>query len=714
MKYQFLLPLFLVSLPSVNAATFLVPSGNTSSEVTLQSSDVLTVDAGGTVSDGGGGQAVAISASSGTVTINNSGTIVQTGDGRGVRNNSSGTPNVIVNNQASGVFRTNDGDGLRADVSGSSWTVNNWGLIDSENESEGGAQAIDFDAVTSGTVIINNYTGGTISAYAADAIRPGANATIVNAGSIIATPDASGSSSDGIDTQFSSGVDVTNTGVISGRTGITGGENVSSYSLTVRNNAGGEIIGVNGSGINTDGQLNVNNRVTVINEEGATIRGGVLSTATEGDGDGVDVDGVINLTNSGDILAFGAKGGSDPEAIAAGGGTIINTATGRIIGSNKAYDGSVVDDSKDGHGILIDDSDVGNAVAPTTITNSGLIQGLSGYGIRLVGEHNDTFTNNAGGTIRGTDNTEVAAVIRTGSGNDIVNNAGTISHDLGNLSGAINTEGGNDTVNITGNAASITGSIDGGTGTDALNIDLGSSSDTFSHSGAIKGFESVNVISGKATFNSANSDYLGTTTIGGGTESARLEQNGSHTGGGDITVESNGTLAGTGTETLGSRSDTITVDLGGVIAPGAETETGRFTLGKGSAVINGTASFSLEGMMAGVINGYDQFLLGDGDLTLGADSVLDIDATITAANGTIFTLFDLADATASISGMFKSTADVVLIEGSEFAAGNGSLYQISYAGGSGNDLTLTAIPEPRTGLLLLGAGALAFFRRRKG
>eukprot|EP00903_Cladosiphon_okamuranus_P004201 g4199.t1 len=697
----------------MNAATYLVDSVTTRGDITLEGNDVLNVEAGGVISDDGGGKAVEIDASSGTITINNSGVIEQTGDGRGVRNETDGSAQVIVNNQATGIFRTNDGDGLRADVPGTSWTVNNWGLIDSSNVSESGSQAIDFDATTNGTVVINNFAGGTISAYAADAIRTGSNATIVNAGSIIATPDASGSNSDGIDTQKRSGVDVTNTGIISGRAGITGGDSEPSYTLTVRNNTGGEIIGVNGSGINTDGQLNTNNQVTVINEEGATIRGGVLSTATEGDGDGVDVDGVVNLTNSGNILAFGAKGGSDPEAIAAGGGTIINTATGRIIGSNRAYDGSVVDDSKDGHGILIDDSNVGDAVAATSITNSGLIQGQSGYGIRLIGEHNDTVTNNAGGTIRGTDNTEVAAVIRTGGGNDIVNNSGTISHDLGNLSGAINTEGGNDTVNITGNAASITGSIDGGAGNDTLNIDLGGSGDTFSHSGAIKGFESVRILSGKTTFDSTGSDYMGTTTVGGAIVGARLEQNGSHSGGGNISVQANGTFAGSGTETLGSRSNTMTVDLGGVLAPGTETETGRLTLGQGSAVINGTASFSLEGLMAGVENGYDQFLMGNGDLALGAESVLEINATINAEIGTIFTLFDLADAAATITGTFRSPEDVVLVEGAQLAASNGSLYVISYAGGSGNDLTLTAIPEPRVGLLLMGAAAMVLRRRRK-
>ena len=42
------------------------------------------------------------------------------------------------------------------------------------------------------------------------------------------------------------------------------------------------------------------------------------------------------------------------------------------------------------NGILVDDGAEGSGVAATTITNAGLIEGESGFGIKLIGNYADT------------------------------------------------------------------------------------------------------------------------------------------------------------------------------------------------------------------------------------------------------------------------------------------------------------------------------------
>ncbi|MFT3990577.1 MAG: hypothetical protein QM680_04120 [Luteolibacter sp.] len=706
------LPLLIIAALTspVFAASFNLSSNSTTAQTLSAGGDTGTIQTGVSLTISGSTTAVTLSNTSGTVTLNNSGTISQTGSGRGIRGASSGTATTIINNNAGASITSVGDDVIQARSADSNWTITNNGTI---SQTGGSGQAIDFNDITSGTVSITNNATGIISALYADAIRTGANATIVNHGTITATPDSTGSSSDGIDTQANSGVTITNDGTISGRTGITGGEDESTYTLTVNNNAGGLILGVNGSGINTDGALNTNNIVTVNNASGATIQGTVMASTANGDGDGVDVDGIAYITNSGDILGYGAKGaGSDTfsnnsEGISIGGGTIINTATGRIIGSTLLADAPNGDATREGHGILVDNSSGGSALAATTITNSGLIEGRSGYAIKMIGDFADTITNNEGGIIRGTNLSTAAAAVQMGGGNDVFSNSGSVIHALGDAETAISMEGGDDTVNILGGTAVVTGGIDGGTGTNTLNFDLGSATNTFSHSASISNFSAVNVISGKTSL-SGTSTYTGTTTIGGGSAAARLEQNGVHTGGEGYEVRTNGTLAGTGQLTLSTTNASITVNQGGWLDPGTETSTGRFTLEQGNIVLDGGADFTIDGTDAGVAGGYDQLQIVTGNLTLGNASTLALTANYEAAVGTLFTLFDLVDDNATITGTFAG-----LEEGAVLTDTNGRQFTISYIGGTGNDIVITAIPEVSSISLLGSLATLSFWIRRR-
>jgi autotransporter-associated beta strand protein len=486
------------------------PAGST---ISTAVTNAQTLSAGtGTVTSAG-----SITTSSGTVgvtmsgsaTLNNGGVIQQTGSGRAVDSN---TNNISLVIQNSGSILAAGADAMRVNTANTGITLTNSGTI----STGGDGQAVDWAAIATAANALTNTATGVISAVGDDAVRPGHNGTINNAGSITATPTVSGGSasgSDGIDLRTQKTVTVTNTGSITGRHGIApDGANVGPSSQAVYNNAG-TIQGLNGSGLNVDANTALPSATTVTatvtNAFGATIRGGVLAATTAGDGDGIDIDGVLTLTNSGDILGYGAKGASNnPEGIAAGGGSIINTATGRIIGSATLADAPNGDSTKIGSGILVDDSNGGSAVAATTITNSGLIEGKSGFAIKINGTFANSVTNEAGGTLRGA---SAGAALQTGDGVDTVINRGAIIGTGGN---AIDLRGGNDSLTIQGGSASVSGNISGGTGTNTMTINPGAGN-SFSYAGSISNFSSVEVQSGTVTLSGANT-YTGVTRISGG------------------------------------------------------------------------------------------------------------------------------------------------------------------------------------------------------
>lgn len=465
-----------------------------------------TVNAGGAISIASGG-AVALNMS-GTSTLVNNGTIQTLGTGRAIDSNSGTATLVITNN---GLISSVSTDAFRVNTDSSVQLVNT-GTI----RVTAGGQAIDWAAITTKSNTLDNRATGVITAVGEDAVRPGTNGIVLNAGTIQATPTGTTapSGSDGIDLRTFTGIQVTNTGSITGRHGIaTDGSNTGPSTLTV-NNSAGTIAGLNGSGLNIDG-VSVSVTANVTNLQGATIRGGVLAAATDGDGDGIDIDGILTLNNRGMVLGLGAKGtGSDggpnhAQAVSIGGGTIVNYATGQIIGSTLAADAPNGDPTRAGEGILADNSSGGNAIALTTITNDGLIQGKTGAAIRLVSAFADTVTNNAGGIIRGAG---TGAALQTGDGANTVTNRGSIVGDNGT---AIDLQGGNDLLRIEGGAAAIAGNVSGGAGSNKLEMDLGAGN-TFSYSGALSSFDSVEIESGKATL-SGVSTYTGVTRVSGGT-----------------------------------------------------------------------------------------------------------------------------------------------------------------------------------------------------
>ncbi len=494
---------------SASAADFTINSASTTSQTLGPASGqtgAITATGSLTVASGS-----AITVSGNNTTVSNLGTVKSTAIGGRAVFDSTGVQGLIVNNGSSthstALMQAQSGQVVAMSGAASSVTVNNYGQMMALNSPNIGGSTIDFSLVKTGSNVLNNFSGGLIQSTNVDTVRPGVNGVIYNAGTIKATTP-SNAEVDGIDTAGNSGMQLTNdTGglIEAARHGITGGplNSTAVYTASITNNVGATIQGDNGSGINLDG-LNANEQVTVFNH--GTITGRGLS----GDGDGIDVDGVANITNTGLIKSFNAVG-SASEGITIGGGTVINSgtiegdlATGNS-GSARGITLAGVDTSGPTQGIY----------ANSVITNQagGLIKGQTDSAIGVDGPASGftvTINNQAGANIVGGGS---AAAVRTGADNDTITNSGTIDGSSGGR--AINMGSGNNTLHITGGTAVVLGSIDGGVGgTNVMTVDPGAGQ-SFSYSGSIQDFSSVEVDSGNVTLSGVSS-YTGKTRITGG------------------------------------------------------------------------------------------------------------------------------------------------------------------------------------------------------
>jgi len=609
------------------------------------SSGTGEVTAAGTLSVSGTALAISVTDSA---AIANRGVIEQTGTGRAIRIDQNNRT-LTVTNAAGARISSADADTFQVNKANVAVTLENFGTLRSSNASQGGAQVVDWNAVTTAANTLTNRTGGLIEAAAADAVRPGVNGVIDNAGTIAALPVVEGTapdrvagSSDGIDTQSRSGVQITNTGAISGRHGITGGDTGAPIAITVTNRAAGTIEGLNGSGINID---NAGSTANVVNH--GSITGRFDATRFDvGDGDGVDVDGTVDLTNAGLIRGTDASGGSNPEGVSIGGGTVVNQAGAQITGESTLGNGAK------GQGLLVDDSNGGNALAATRITNAGLIRGYQGFAVKLIGDFADTLENQAGGTLRGA-GSEAAA--QTGGGNDQLSNAGAIVGDDGL---AVDLGAGDDTLTIQGGAADIVGAVSGGAGTNTLILDPGVGH-AFTYQGVISNFATAELRSGTAAL-------------------------------------------------AGAIDGALSVQAGAVLAPG--NSVGTLEVAGLALAAAGVLAIELDPLNAQGHGTNDQVRVS-GALDLGlADLVISLYSTPTL--GQLFDLV-LKAGTAPVTGRFAQGELVsATFENRTFwftidYAANAD------GGSAGNDLRLTAVPAPGSVWLFgLGALGLGLRRRR--
>jgi fibronectin-binding autotransporter adhesin len=197
---------------------------------------------------------------------------------------------------------------------------------------------------------------------------------------------------------------------------------------------------------------------------------------------------------------------------------------------------------------------------------------------------------------------------------------------------------------------------------------------------------------GTLTLAAANT-YTGTTTVTAGT----LLVNGSLAG---VATVTGGTLGGSG-----SIAGPVTV-AAATLSPG--NSPGTITLNGGlSLAAAATTQIELGGTAAGTL--YDQVVVGPaGAVTLGGTLSVSVLSGYTPAKGDTFLILDKQSA-GPVAGTFAG-----LPQGATLTAG-GFPFTVSYLGGNGNDVTLTAaVPEPGTAALLGLAAAGLLARRRRG
>ena len=482
--------------------------------------------------------------------------------------------------------------------------------------------------------------------------------------------------------------------------------------------------------------------------------GGTLQTATVASAGGT---GSLVL-DGGTIRLLGVPNIAVPMTVATGGGTLnTNGYSGTIAGAisgngtlTKAGAGTLTlggDNSAFGGGMNVTGGaltlahlNAGGTGAVTLGNGTQLSLNISGTATPIALASGATATLAAGGITNNgaiTGSTGTTLRVTTGTtGNftlagDLSGFAGTL--DFGQTTGNVRLNGngangstaahfalGNSTAAIrTAFAATVNmGSLSGGANTKlqgptnnsgAVTYAVGANGASTSFAGTIT--DGVFTTPGAVSFTKlgvgtlalgGNNVYSGLTAINGGT----LLVNGTHAGGGNYTVNNGGTLGGTGT--IGSA---ITVNSGGALSPGASAG----VLSVGNVTLAAGADFVVE------LNGlasYDQLHVTGTAAVGGADLVASLNYVPQLGDTLFFLRNDGVDA---ITGAFANLPQGGLLNLASSIDGRSYSFQISYlanadadAATGGNDVLLTAVPEPAATTSLLLASMAGFLSRRRG
>ena len=331
--------------------------------------------------------------------------------------------------------------------------------------------------------------------------------------------------------------------------------------------------------------------------------------------------------------------------------------------------------------------------SPGNIVFSGVIgDGGGSFGLTLGVGSTTTMVLSGANTYTG--GTTVAGGTLTTGANDVLPNTGTVT-----VNATLNLNGNTDTIGALAGNFPGTVQLAGG----ALTMSFGSGGTTYG--GALTGTAGSSLTKlggGTEVLTGSSSGFLGATTVNGGT----LVVNGS-LGNGLVTVNTGGILSG------GGIVGPVQV-VGGTLAPGDVVQTLNTS---DVSLVGGTVAYRITDgttydrvSAAGSVN-----FLSDTALSLNFsayDPVDSVDSFTIVAN-------DLSDPI-GLSGVFTYGGNQ-LGEGAIFLATSGAntqQFQITYAGGDGNDVVLLAVPEPGSALMLLGGfGALVAvqrMRRRRG
>ncbi len=548
----------------------------------------------------------------------------------------------------------------------------------------------------------NTYTGnttisaGTLNASSSSALGD-ANNTLVfsggtlQAGGTITSPSTRNVTLPSTGTIDTNGNSVSIAGVISGANGLTEGGS-GTLALSGTNTYSGATT-LNGGTLNASSSaaLGDGSATNTLVFSGGTLQAGgtiaspstrsvSVSSATgtiDTNGNPVSIAGVIGGANgvtkngTGTLTLTGASTYSGATTISAG---TVNANASAALGDESATNTLVfVGGTLQAGGTIASPS-----TRPVDLVATGTID-TTGNGVSIAGTISDTgsLTKSGAGTLTltgtntysgsttisgGTLNASASAAIGDGSAtNTLVFSGGTLK--AGGTIASPSTRGvtlsATGTIDTNGNPVSIAGVISGGNGLTKTG-------------------------SGTLTL-TANNTYSGTTTVSAGT----LTVNGSQ-GSSAVSLDG-GTLKGTGT--TGAVTSTAS---GGTLSPGAPApgilNTGSVDLSSGSP----TFSVALNGTTAG--SGYSQDnVTGTVNLT---GATLSASLGYTPTNGDSYTLIS-NDGSDPVTGTFAG-----LPEGTGLVIG-GYSFRISYVGGDGNDVVLTAGGATKLAVTSVPANATA-------
>jgi len=473
-------------------------------------------------------------------------------------------------------------------------------------------------------------------------------------------------------------------------------------SLTIGNSASISVIGDAGAGINMTGTGSAN--------LSATIGTGTITVtdnnAFAGPSAGVAVHtsggGNVTINSSAAVTVDGSGGGFGIAALATTGNIDVDLSNGvstsngigvlLVGGTTNTIDtgaaatisGTTGVQVNGGSTTLTAGADINGSLFDLDIVSGTLV--LQGTGISNLGNVHDTgvFDINRGdtfaisGVISGS-----GAVEQNGIGITNLNgansytgvttvNAGTVGLNNDNSLGATSagTTAANATILAYGNGVTIAEAITLNGTTSGVAFDETGGSAT--QSGVIAGTGPLNKTGAGTLVFTGTDTYTGPTNINAGT----LRVDGTLVNSA-TTVHSGGTLAGTGTTAA------VTVESGGTLAPGASP--GILHTGDLSLQSSSTLSIEISGATPGA-GGYDQVAV-TGSVSLAGDLSTSLLAGFHPATGSTLTIIDNDGNADPVIGTFAG-----LNEGAQFTQA-GSTYSISYQGGDGNDVVLTALND---------------------
>ena len=340
-----------------------------------------------------------------------------------------------------------------------------------------------------------------------------------------------------------------------------------------------------------------------------------------------------------------------------------------------------------------------NTYTGTTTISAGTLQIGSGGTSGTLGT--GSVVDNATLAFNRSDSVTVANAI-SGSGALNQNGSGTT------ILTASNTYAGTTTINagtLQIGDGGTTGTL--GTGNVVNNATLAfNRSNTLSVGNTISGSGALNQNGSGTTILTGTNTYTGATRVNAGT----LLVNGSTSATSAVTVDGSGTtLGGTGTiggaVTLGNTTPGAIVNPGPSGANGTAASVGTLTTGALTLASSNKLHIDAFGTLA---NNWDQLVANGVNLGTVSTLELSIASGLNFAGGTTYILINNTSASNLAYGTFSG-----LVNGGTYNF-SGYDFMVDYFGGTGNDFTLTAVPEPgtwATGAFALAA--VAYLQRRR-